>query len=252
MIHAPAAAPRACVLLCGPIGGARERAHRTLVEVARALVNEGFGAMRFDFRGMGESGPGFERFTMTDWRADIAACAEHLRGLFPDSPVLLVGVQAGAVLASECFRDGVGDAAVFASPLVDGSAMLRDILRRQLMADMMAHPNSPRVQREEIVAALLRGAAYNIDGYFWTRGLWVDAAAHVLALPDPGEARPWWVADFAGLSRTVMVADTEPHRVSLQADRFWEPSAYLVPRETVFRDFVLGCARETAGRRRAA
>ena len=246
VVHAPASAPAACVLLCGPIGGARERAYRTLVDVARALVKEGFAAMRFDFRGIGESGPGFERFTMADWRGDIETCAGHLASAFPGVPVLIVGVRAGAIIVSECFAGGVGDAAVFASPMASGEALLQDILRRQLMADMMAHPTAPRVPREEIIASLLRGERYNIDGYYWTQSLWEDAGRHPLVVPGVGETRPWWVADFAGLPKTKLGAEVEPHRVTLQADRFWEASSHLVPRGPVFRDLVLRCARETA------
>jgi hypothetical protein len=155
VVHA-ASKPTAAVLLCGPIGAERERAYRTLVDLARAIAGAGFVAMRFDYRGIGESTGRFEDLTLTDWRADIAACAAHLAAQAPGLPLALWGVRAGALLISESFQDGLGDAAMFCAP-TSGREMLHDVLRRKLVADALTERSGRRTSREELVQSLARG-----------------------------------------------------------------------------------------------
>lgn len=221
--------PRGAVVICGPIGAERERAYRTLVELGRALASAGFEALRFDYRGIGESTGAFERLCLSDWRHDVECCTRDLTRQLPGVPVALYGVRAGALLAAHCFRAGLGDAMILAAPM-DAGPLLQDILRRSLIAEMLANPHAPRTTRDACIARLERDELVNVDGYFWSGRLWRDAANLRLPFPDAHEPRPWKVVDFKGLPRTELPARAAPHLERDAEERFWDSSGPLVPR----------------------
>ena len=250
VLHA-ASKPVAAVLLCGPIGAERERAYRTLVDLARAIAGAGFVAMRFDYRGIGESTGRFGDLALTDWRADIAACAAHLAAQAPGLPLALWGVRAGALLISESFQDGLGDAAMFCAP-TSGREMLHDVLRRKLVADALTERSGRRASREELVQSLERGATVNVDGYPWSGRLWADAARHAMVLPPAGETRPWRVVEYRRVARSAPVAElaaqTDEHREIEAGERFWEGATAPVPRPSMLPERSVAWLRTLANR----
>ena len=227
--HHAVGEPRAAVVLSGPIGAERERAYRTLVQLARSLAVAGFETLRFDYRGIGESTGAFEEMSFTGWRRDVEACIQHMTAELPGTPLALWGVRAGALLACECFRAGMGDAAMLAAPM-GARDLLQDILRRSLIGEMIANPQAPRTTRDACMARLQDNELVNVDGYFWSPRLWTDAERFPLTLPQPDEDRPWRVLDFKGLPAAQLPAWAEPHRETNQEERFWESSGPLVPR----------------------
>lgn len=229
---------RGCVLIAGPIGAERERALRTIVLLARALAEMGFDALRFDFRGIGESEGNFEELGLSDWQRDADACLAHLREVAPGVPVVACGIRAGCLAAARCFRDGRADAMLLLAPPPGGREMLMDTLRRTLMADMMANPHAPRQTREQIAAQLEGGALVNVDGYFWSPVLWNDSPGHPLLIPACSETRAWKVLDFQGLGRTKLPAECKDRACVLAVERFWEHSGQLVPGSTALLDAV--------------
>ena len=225
--HRARGEPRGGLVLCGPIGAERERSYRTLVDIARAVAADGFDALRFDYRGMGESTGNFEDYCLSDWRRDVETCIPLIRERLSDRPLGLWGVRAGALLASEVFATGVG-AGVMLCAATDGQAHLMDILRRSLVADMLARPGKRRSTRDEIVAAMERGEVVNVDGYPWSKRLWQDAASHGVVIPAD-DRRPWRVVDFAGLPQTAVGSRHEARRQINSDGRFWESGRTLVP-----------------------
>lgn len=234
VLHHARGESRGSLLLCGPINAERERGLRSIVDLARSLAADGYDVMRFDYRGIGESTGAFDERCLSDWREDIRACATALRAIAPRAPLSLWGLRAGALLVSELFAAGLGDAAMCCAPM-DGQPLLQDILRRTLVADMMARPHAKRTTREEIVAALERGEFAVVDGYRWSRRLWEDAAAHRFTAPaDLG--RPWRVVDFRGLPKSSLPAALESCRDTETSERFWESTPQLVPKSQSLLD----------------
>lgn len=245
VLHEPVAGDgrdgAAAIVLCPSIGASRERAHRTMVELARSLAAAGHPVLRFDFRGIGESGGAFEDHCLSTWRGDLERAIALLRAAFPGRPLGAWGVRGGALLASEVAAAGGCDGAMLCAPM-DGQALLQDILRRTLVADMMARPHAKRTPREEIIAGLERGESSIVDGYRWTRRLWSDAADHRIAFPA-APLPSWRLVDFRGLPKTALPTALEACRELESGERFWESATRLVPRGTSLTERTLAWAR---------
>lgn len=238
---ADAGRPLASIVLATSIGASRERGHRSIVDLARALAAAGHDVLRFDYRGIGESGGAFEAHGFTSWRCDLERAIELLRDRAGASPLGVWGVRGGALLASEVFAAGLAGGAMLCAPM-DGQALLQDILRRTLVADMMARPHAKRTPREEIIAGFERGESSIVDGYRWTRLLWTDAADHRIAFPS--EPQPTWrVVDFKGLPKTALPPALERCREIETGERFWESTPRLIPRTRSLADKTLAWAR---------
>lgn len=231
VMHAAAGQRRGAILICGPFAAERERAYLTLANWARVLAAKGIEALRFDYRGIGESSGRFEELTITDWREDAALCASRLAQSCPGVPLILQGVRLGALIASELFAAGVGDGLLLWSPPASARDLLWNTMRQDLVAKMKSHPKKPHGTREEQAAAIEAGESVNVDGYFWSRALWNDMRNHTLCLPPPDEQRPWHVIDLARVAGSARGGTAKGDRRELViADRFWEATALLLPR----------------------
>ncbi|PWB62847.1 MAG: alpha/beta hydrolase [Bradyrhizobiaceae bacterium] len=94
-VFAPAAAPRGVVL----INSATAVPRKIYRGFATYLAEQGFAAMSYDYRGIGGSRPetlkGFAA-RMRDWASlDVAGAIDHLRGVWPQLPLAVVGHSFG-------------------------------------------------------------------------------------------------------------------------------------------------------------
>lgn len=223
--HRPALSRNVCVVIVGPIGAERERSYRTIVEFARSLTERGYEVLRFDHRGHGESDGAFEDATIELWGSDARRVVECLHAAFSsrvhgtNGRTVLLGVRIGALIASELFADGVGDAAVFFGSS-DGQSLLRDASRRALVADSMhrnvsrsfqdaasVHPRDRGVINYAGVigssgiigySGISAGSAARVDGYLWRPRLVSEAVPHRFRKPDHTDVRPWLQVELSG------------------------------------------------------
>ena len=188
VLHPALGAPRAAVLLAGPF--ASERPHRYIpwVRWARALALSGFAALRFDYRGVGESTGRFEDMGFLDWQDDLCAAARLLGQRAPDVPLVLHGLGLGALLATRAFDGGVGDALLSWLAPVSGRALLSEQLKLRLANDMVLRPPERR-GRDEYLAAIEAGETVEVEGYGWTRRLLEHADAFSITPDAPSDPR---------------------------------------------------------------
>lgn len=206
VLHPARGARRAGVLVAGPFGAERERSYLTCVHWARRLAARGFDVLRFDYRGVGESGGAFEDMSLGEWKKDVAAAARVLR-----PPVILQGLRLGGLLAAELFAEGLGDGLLLWTPPVSAREHLWELLRRNVTTEMVLRPERRPKPREAYAAELEAGGRVVVDGYVWSRRLWRESEAVALKLPGEAERRPW---------------------TRIEGPRFWESGTRLMPDAT--------------------
>ena len=233
--HCGGALPRSRILVLSPIGAERERAHRTIVDTARSLARSGHEVLRFDPRGVGESEGAFESCTFGTWKADAEGVVRAMQVEADGPPIVLLGIRAGALIASSLFAEGFGDGLLVMAG-ADGTALLRDAARRALAAELVQSTAQGGMQHATPRSALAEvhaGRDAFVDGYRWTPALVSDASSRKFLLPDACERRPWSVLECAGVTgsppRAAEGSDLNSHIRRVQASRFWESSPTLAP-----------------------
>lgn len=152
VLHVPEGRPRGGVVIV--VGGPQYRAgaHRQYVLLARRLAQEGVAVLRFDLRGMGDSGGEFRGFE--DCGDDIGAAVAALLAHVPDVPsVTLWGLCDGATAIAFHLAEGAADARVTGAVLLNPWARTE----RTEAAARAQHYYARRLVSREFWRKLLRG-----------------------------------------------------------------------------------------------
>lgn len=163
--------PRNCgVLLCYPLGPEYIRSHRSYRQLSARLGQAGFGVLRFDYYGCGDSGGDFENCQLSDWRESLLLAVKELKRRCPQQQVCVVGLRLGATLSmSAVAGNGAIDALVLWDPVLDGQAYLHDLTTWH--ADTLARGAIPKRPAHELDATHTE-----ILGYPFSHALMEDIA----------------------------------------------------------------------------
>lgn len=164
--HCPSAPASQAIVLCHPLGEEKLWSHRVFVSFARELAASGIAALRFDFRGEGDSARDFEQSDFESRVADTICAIEAVRDFNPlVTEVSLVGLRLGAAVAAEAAARRVDvSRVVLWDPVIDGAAYMQAVLRLNLMFQMALHQKVVE-SRDTLVARLAQGGTVNIEGY---------------------------------------------------------------------------------------
>lgn len=179
--------PKAKILLCGPGPTHRLYSLAAWVRWARFLAQHNCIAIRFDYRGTGESTGKFVEMTFEDWWDDILQMSAWADAEFGHTPLVLHGIGMGGLLAQKAFTSGRGDALLLWSPSVHASDVLDQALIMRLSMDLMQLKPENRKSAQQYVADLKSGMPFEAEGYSWSYRLWESAGAIHL---DPAFVRP--------------------------------------------------------------
>lgn len=144
VLHRPprARGPRPAVLLLHGFTGSKHEAHRLFVLTARALAEVGVIALRFDFRGSGDSAGDFRDMTVASEIADARAAWRFLRrqpGVDRARCGLLGMSMGGLVAAHVLAAEPSVRAAVLWCPVGDPRRLLAAKLTADPQAQLRAH-----------------------------------------------------------------------------------------------------------------
>ncbi|MEO8904973.1 MAG: alpha/beta fold hydrolase [Polyangiaceae bacterium] len=142
--HAPKhRTPRACVVMCNAFGHEAMVAHRTYRRLALRLAAEGFGVLRFDYDGTGDSaGDDGDDARVQSWLESIRLAVNEATALSGAREVVLFGTRLGALLAATYAARFPVDSLVLLAPPRSGKAWLRE------MRALQALKNVPRAEGE--------------------------------------------------------------------------------------------------------
>jgi alpha-beta hydrolase superfamily lysophospholipase len=136
-IH-PARGPAASdlgIVICNPFGYETICAHKSLLAFAEACAATGVSALRFDYRGTGDSSStGGEEDQISAWCEDIRAAIEFLQRTCSVRRICLLGVRLGALLATRVAAQHNVDSLIAVAPVVSGKRYLRELRAFQATA----------------------------------------------------------------------------------------------------------------------
>ncbi len=119
----------AAILLCNPFGEEAIRAHRVYRVLANQLERSGYGVLRFDYAGTGDSMGDATDVTVESCIADVGIAAEHLRSASGAQKIVAVGLRLGGTLAALATARAKLRLRhlVMCDPIVDGAAYVREL-----------------------------------------------------------------------------------------------------------------------------
>jgi alpha/beta superfamily hydrolase len=167
--------PVARVLLVGPFASERHNSYLPWVRWARHLAKQRIEVLRFDYRGVGESTGVFEEMTFAAWCEDVQLLAGWLKNRPVQLPLVLHGLEIGAILAASAFHNGAGDALLLWSPPANAHQALRSTLLRWVGLEHLYKPSDEVKPASEYMHQLDAGGFVEVEGYSWSSSLWQDS-----------------------------------------------------------------------------
>jgi Serine aminopeptidase, S33 len=167
--------PSARVLLIGPFASERHNSYLPWVRWARYLAARGIEVLRYDYRGIGESTGVLDEMSFDHWREDVHLLTDWLKSRSPEVPVVLHGLEIGALLAANAFESGIGSGLLLWSPPANARQALRSTLLRWVGLEHLFKPSEDVRPAAEYIRQLEQGASVEVEGYQWSSSLWHDS-----------------------------------------------------------------------------
>jgi Serine aminopeptidase, S33 len=167
--------PIARVLLIGPFASERHFSYRPWVRWARYLAARRIEVLRYDYRGVGESTGAFQEMSFENWSEDVQLLSKFISSWSPDVPLMLHGLEIGAILAGRCFHEGTGDALLLWSPPANANQALRSSLLHWAGLGQLNEAPENRRTASQFIEQLEKESLIEVQGYQWSSRLWRDS-----------------------------------------------------------------------------
>jgi pimeloyl-ACP methyl ester carboxylesterase len=227
MAHIPLGPSRATVVICSSILGDLPKNYRREVGLGRTLAGRGIKALRFHYRGCGNS-DGSSAVTGFPSMCEDARMVTQT--LTVGGPVAFVGTRMGALIAANVAASWPGAALALLEPVVNAAGFYREGFRARMMRDLKDQV-SERPSSERLLAELDEKGVIDVFGYPVDRHLYHSTRLLNLDEQMPGDVRPILLLQMGGaelrseyLKLGERFAARTPHlkmAIHGQADAWW-------------------------------
>jgi Serine aminopeptidase, S33 len=167
--------PLARVLLVGSFASERHLSYHPWVRWARYLAERRIEVLRYDYRGVGESTGVFEEMSFENWTEDVQLLVDWFGSRSPRLPLILHGLEIGAILAAKTFQAGIGDALLMWSAPTSANQALRSSLLNWAGLEQLWEPVANRKPASDYIRQVEQGSYIEVLGYRWSTRLWHDS-----------------------------------------------------------------------------
>lgn len=222
------AAPSPVALILAPFAEELNKSRHVLASIARELGGLGCSVIMPDLYGTGDSDGDFADASIECWRADIDATLAEFAA---DSPLHLVGLRFGGLLACDTATRHAADSLSLLHPVIDGRQQLLQMLRLRLAGGLTA--GTDKESMADLQAQLAQGHSIEIAGYRMSSSL-ADGMAglRMIDLPPATGVAVRWIEVAPTADRSLMpvsqrlVAEWQQRGVAVEAavtagDPFW-------------------------------
>lgn len=113
------------IVICHPVGHEYINGYRALRQLAHQLARAGYGVLRFDYHGCGDSSGDAIEASVNQWRNDIRTAIDEIRSRRALSKICLIGARLGATLSLQVAGErGDIEAVVLWDPVINGKRYL--------------------------------------------------------------------------------------------------------------------------------
>ncbi len=201
------------------------KSRHILAGLGRGLAAAGACALLPDLFGTGDSEGDFGEATLSKWRADVDAAIRHLG---EETPIHLVGVRFGGLMAADAAQRHRVAGLVLIQPLADGRAQLNQLLRLRLAAAMAG--GGERERSSELRARLAAGESLEFAGYRVNGTLAGDLEGLALDSLAPAASTPVHLVEI------VSDAARDPTPVIQNLARRWHEAGARIEQKRVVCD----------------
>lgn len=187
VFHPPVGAlVRGLIVHVHPFAEEMNKSRRMTALAARTLAEAGYGVLRIDLLGCGDSSGEFGDATWHDWVADVLEACRWAQRRLP-APLWLWGLRAGCLLAVEAAQALDGPCHfLFWQPPASGKLLAQQFLRLKVAGDML--DGKSKGVMEGLRQSLAQGRAVDVAGYALAPGL-VDGFEAAGMQPPSGAGR---------------------------------------------------------------
>jgi hypothetical protein len=151
-------------IFCNPFFEEKIFSHGIFVQFARFLADEGYGVMRFDCEGDGDSEGEYNSIDLAQWRDDTLDAVGFLRQLYPRTVISLFGLRLGALIAGLVAKQTAIQSLLFWEPVHDGGKFMADYQKINLTSHLFTSRKEVK-DREGLLRHLKTDSTINIAGY---------------------------------------------------------------------------------------
>ena len=154
-----------CIVVVPPVGHDRVRCYRECINLARSLAESGILALRFDFRGEGESGGIFEQSNINTRVNDIITIMKMLYLRYDVSSITLIGFRLGALICLIAAKNR--ESVILCEPILNMKSYTKSLFRANIIMQQ-DYFGKISEKEDDLRVKMLNGNLLSVYGFHYS------------------------------------------------------------------------------------